>query len=233
MSLGAGATISAGAPGPVVHELSHRPGRGATSGPCGIDHSHVAAIRTAANDRSPPARYLLAWLVAAGATATDAVTAAGAGARASGAAPPGGLRYDALERRCRRLPAEGPTAGVVRDACDRPLREVYVRLRGDGEDKYDIPAKPSPVRTSGVRGGTPGRPRRGPQRAAHRPAGAARAAASGRRSHSTCRSPFPSATPASAARGPLRFPRVRAFLCVRDFARAAGPVPRGERRACT
>ncbi|MDG9722909.1 MULTISPECIES: M1 family metallopeptidase [unclassified Streptomyces] len=44
------------------------------------------------------------------------------------------------------------------NASDRPLREVYLRLWGNGEDECGTPGAPSPVTVSHVRGGTPDRP---------------------------------------------------------------------------
>ncbi|MCW8382225.1 M1 family metallopeptidase [Streptomyces justiciae] len=41
-----------------------------------------------------------------------------------------------------------------RNASDRPLREVYVRLWGNGDDKCGTPGMPSPVKLSHIHGGT-------------------------------------------------------------------------------
>ncbi|MDT7843351.1 M1 family metallopeptidase [Streptomyces justiciae] len=41
-----------------------------------------------------------------------------------------------------------------RNASDRPLREVYVRLWGNGDDKCGMPGEPSPVKMSHIHGGT-------------------------------------------------------------------------------
>ena len=41
-----------------------------------------------------------------------------------------------------------------RNASDQPLREVYVRLWGNGDDKCGTPGKPSPVKMSHIHGGT-------------------------------------------------------------------------------
>ncbi|MFK4110878.1 M1 family metallopeptidase [Streptomyces sp. NPDC002176] len=45
-----------------------------------------------------------------------------------------------------------------RNASGQPLREVYLRLWGNGEDKCGTPGTPSPVVVSHVRGGTPDGP---------------------------------------------------------------------------
>jgi hypothetical protein len=102
---------------------------------------------------------LLASLVTAGSTAARADTAPDTRAKTSAAAAtPDRLRYDVTLR--------GDTDGShwtgrqrvsFRNASDRPLRKVYVRLWGNGDDGCGTPGKASPVRVSKVRGGTPGR----------------------------------------------------------------------------
>ncbi|MDX3751809.1 M1 family metallopeptidase [Streptomyces sp. AK08-02] len=99
---------------------------------------------------------LLTLLVTAASTLAGAVTA---GAVAPGAAAtPDRPRYDVSLR--------GDTDGShwtgrqrvsFRNASDRPLREVYVRLWGNGDDGCGAAGRPSPVRVSKVRGGTPDR----------------------------------------------------------------------------
>ncbi|MFJ6569218.1 M1 family metallopeptidase [Streptomyces sp. NPDC091292] len=100
---------------------------------------------------------LLVWLVAAGTTAPAAFATPPAGEDVPGTATPDGLRYDV------RLRADadgshwtGRQRVSFRNASDQPLREVYVRLWGNGEDKCGTPGAPSPVKVSGVRGGTAG-----------------------------------------------------------------------------
>lgn len=105
-----------------------------------------------------PLVVLLALLVTAGSTVAGAVAAPDSGAGASAeAATPDRLRYDVALR--------GDTDGdhwtgrqrvSFRNASDRPLREVYVRLWGNGEDGCGTPTAPSPVTVSEIRGGTPG-----------------------------------------------------------------------------
>ncbi|QQM38824.1 M1 family metallopeptidase [Streptomyces liliifuscus] len=121
--------------------------------------------------QSKPFRRLLvglvALLVATGATVADAVTAPKAEASGSeanrsqvnrsGAATPDRLRYDVtLRGDADGSHWTGRQRVTFRNASDRPLREVYVRLWGNGEDKCGTPGKPSPVRLSELRGGTPG-----------------------------------------------------------------------------
>ncbi|MFC8660960.1 M1 family metallopeptidase [Streptomyces sp. NPDC057199] len=110
---------------------------------------------------------VVALLVATGATVADAVTAPKAEASGSeanrsqvnrsGAATPDRLRYDVtLRGDADGSHWTGRQRVTFRNASDRPLREVYVRLWGNGEDKCGTPGKPSPVRLSKLRGGTPG-----------------------------------------------------------------------------
>ncbi|MEH0417912.1 M1 family metallopeptidase [Streptomyces sp. B21-083] len=98
---------------------------------------------------------MLALLVTAASTVTGAVTAGAVTAGA--AATPDRLRYDVNMR--------GDSDGShwtgrqqvsFRNASERPLREVYVRLWGNGDDGCGTPGRPSPVRVSMVRGGAPG-----------------------------------------------------------------------------
>lgn len=102
---------------------------------------------------------LLALLVAAGSTVAEAVPAPGKPAgTATEAATPDGRRYDVTLR----ADADGSRwtgqqRVSFRNASARPLREVYVRLWGNGDDGCGTPGKPSPITVSKVRGGTPGR----------------------------------------------------------------------------
>ncbi|WP_329269856.1 M1 family metallopeptidase [Streptomyces sp. NBC_01451] len=105
---------------------------------------------------------LLALLVTAGSTVVaEAGTAPGARAgtaSATGAATPDRLSYDVtLRGDADGSHWTGRQRVSFRNASDRPLREVYVRLWGNGDDGCGTPGKPSPVRVSKVRGGTPGR----------------------------------------------------------------------------
>ncbi|MFJ9742986.1 M1 family metallopeptidase [Streptomyces sp. NPDC101166] len=104
---------------------------------------------------------LLASLVAVAATVTGAaaapVAAPEVAANAAGAATPDLLRYDVTLR----ADADGSRwtgheRVSFRNASGRPLREVYVRLWGNGEDGCGTAGAPSSVTVSGVRGGTPG-----------------------------------------------------------------------------
>ncbi|WP_328655851.1 M1 family metallopeptidase [Streptomyces sp. NBC_00334] len=108
---------------------------------------------------------LAVLLVAAGAGVSDAEASpeAGAGAGAYGAAAtPDGARYDvALRSDADGGHWRGRQRVSFRNASDRPLREVYLRLWGNGEDTCGEPGAPgasSPVVVSNVRGGTPDRP---------------------------------------------------------------------------
>ncbi|MFF2847445.1 M1 family metallopeptidase [Streptomyces sp. NPDC058001] len=100
---------------------------------------------------------LLVWLVAAGATVSDAVTAPMPNTELPDRATPDGLRYDV------RLRADtdgsrwtGRQTVSLRNTADQPLREVYVRLWGNGEDKCGTPYAPPRVEVAGVSGGTAG-----------------------------------------------------------------------------
>ncbi|WP_217145679.1 M1 family metallopeptidase [Streptomyces sp. AC627_RSS907] len=100
---------------------------------------------------------LVLLLVAVTAGVSDAGAAAGAPEEPKAAATPDRARYDVALR----SDADGGRwAGrqrvSFRNASDRPLREVYLRLWGNGEDKCGTPAASSPVTVSHVRGGTPG-----------------------------------------------------------------------------
>ncbi|MFG2132970.1 M1 family metallopeptidase [Streptomyces sp. NPDC048751] len=100
---------------------------------------------------------LLAPLVASGAIVADAVASPPVRASAK-AATPDGLRYDVTLR----SDADGSRwtgrqRVTFRNASDRPLREVYVRLWGNGDDGCGAPGSPSPVTVTHVRGGTAGR----------------------------------------------------------------------------
>jgi hypothetical protein len=106
---------------------------------------------------------LLALLATAGSTVAEAGTpsgpAPGAAVRAAEPATPDRPSYDVKLR----ADADGSHwAGrqtvSFRNASSRPLREVYIRLWGNGEDGCGTSGRPSPVRVSHVRGGTPGRP---------------------------------------------------------------------------
>ncbi|MDX3450907.1 M1 family metallopeptidase [Streptomyces sp. ME02-8801-2C] len=102
---------------------------------------------------------LLALLAAAGATVAEAGTATGVKARpAAGAATPDRPHYDVkLRGDADGSHWTGRQRVSFRNASSRPLREVYVRLWGNGEDGCGAAGKPSPVRVSKVRGGAPGR----------------------------------------------------------------------------
>ncbi|SDP78688.1 Peptidase family M1 [Streptomyces sp. cf386] len=101
----------------------------------------------------------LALLVAAGATGAEAVTAPAPTQAPEAEAPtPDRLRYDvSLRGDSDGSHWTGRQRVSFRNASDQPLREVYVRLWGNGDDKCGTPGKPSPVKVSQVRGGTAGR----------------------------------------------------------------------------
>ncbi|WP_405962629.1 M1 family metallopeptidase [Streptomyces sp. NBC_00723] len=97
------------------------------------------------------------------------LTAAGAGVREAGAtagpevsraaATPDRARYDvALRSDADGSHWTGRQRVSFRNASDRPLREVYLRLWGNGEDTCGTPGAPAPVVVSRVAGGTPGLP---------------------------------------------------------------------------
>ncbi|MFI2410620.1 M1 family metallopeptidase [Streptomyces sp. NPDC018947] len=101
---------------------------------------------------------LLVLLAAAGTPVGDAGAAVAPGASGA-AATPDRARYDVTLR----SDADGGhwtghQRVSFRNASDRPLREVYLRLWGNGEDGCGTPDAPSPVVVSRVRGGTPDRP---------------------------------------------------------------------------
>lgn len=110
---------------------------------------------------------LIALLATAGSTVaeavpepgTRAVTATGtATGTTTGAATPDRLRYDVnLRADADGSRWTGRQRVSFRNASARPLREVYIRLWGNGDDRCGTPGKPSPIRVSKVRGGTPGR----------------------------------------------------------------------------
>ncbi|MFI1486858.1 M1 family metallopeptidase [Streptomyces sp. NPDC020747] len=102
---------------------------------------------------------LVTLLVTTGTTDADAdaVTAPEAGVSRSEAATPDRLRYDvALRGNADGSRWTGHQRVTFRNASERPLHEVYVRLWGNGDDKCGTPDEPSPVRLSKVRGGTAG-----------------------------------------------------------------------------
>ncbi|MGW0653962.1 hypothetical protein ACWD4T_35170, partial [Streptomyces umbrinus] len=96
-------------------------------------------------------------LAATGATAADAVTAPKANSSKSKSATPDRLRYDVtLRGNADGSHWTGHQRVTFRNASDRPLHEVYVRLWGNGDDKCGTPGKPSPIRLTKVSGGTAG-----------------------------------------------------------------------------
>ncbi|MFE6177161.1 M1 family metallopeptidase [Streptomyces sp. NPDC056464] len=96
---------------------------------------------------------LLALLVAQGGTGADAVTKAAD----SAAATPDRPHYDVtLRGNADGSRWTGRERVSFRNASDRPLREVYVRLWGNGVDKCGTAGTPPPVKVSHVRGGTAG-----------------------------------------------------------------------------
>ncbi|MFE5891009.1 hypothetical protein ACFQ6E_18975 [Streptomyces sp. NPDC056462] len=89
---------------------------------------------------------LLAVLAAQGATGADAVTASGAEATATTtpAGTPDRLRYDvSLRGNADGSRWRGRQRVSLRNSSDRPLREVYVRLWGNGVDECGAPGAPS------------------------------------------------------------------------------------------
>ncbi|MFJ8148868.1 M1 family metallopeptidase [Streptomyces sp. NPDC096048] len=97
---------------------------------------------------------LVVW-VAVGTNDAGAVTGGPKVSRA--AATPDRARYDVTLR----ADADGShwtgrQRVSFRNASDRPLREVYLRLWGNGEDQCGTPDARSPVTVSHVEGGTPG-----------------------------------------------------------------------------
>ncbi|GHJ37033.1 metallopeptidase [Streptomyces sp. TS71-3] len=116
---------------------------------------------------------LLVWLMAQGAAVSGTFAAPPvAGRGAAGTATPGtatpatatpdgatpdGARYDvSLRADTDGSHWTGRQSVSLRNASDQPLREVYLRLWGNGEDRCGTPDAPSPVKVSGVRGGTAG-----------------------------------------------------------------------------
>ncbi|MGA5452761.1 M1 family metallopeptidase [Streptomyces umbrinus] len=100
---------------------------------------------------------LVALLAATGATAADAVTAPKANSSKSKSATPDRLRYDVtLRGNADGSHWTGHQRVTFRNASDRPLHKVYVRLWGNGDDKCGTPGKPSPIRLTKVSGGTAG-----------------------------------------------------------------------------
>ncbi|MFF6998288.1 M1 family metallopeptidase [Streptomyces sp. NPDC008313] len=123
-----------------------------------------SALRSPLSTRRPFVALLLLLvpLLAIGTAVGDAGAAAGPrlseATTSEAAATPDRARYDVSLR------SDGDGGRWTgrqrvsfRNASDRPLREVYLRLWGNGEDKCGTPAAPSPVTVSHVRGGVPGR----------------------------------------------------------------------------
>ncbi|MFF8315905.1 M1 family metallopeptidase [Streptomyces bobili] len=101
---------------------------------------------------------LLVLLMAVAAQVSDAGAVAGQ-QEAGAAATPDRARYDvALRSDADGSHWSGRQRVSFRNASDRPLREVYLRLWGNGADGCGTPAAPAAVRVSHVRGGTPERP---------------------------------------------------------------------------
>ncbi|WP_217179108.1 M1 family metallopeptidase [Streptomyces sp. AC495_CC817] len=99
---------------------------------------------------------LLVQLFVVGPGARDAGAAAGSGA--SAAATPDRARYDvSLRSDSDGSHWKGRQRVSFRNAARQPLREVYLRLWGNGEDQCGTPGTPPPVTVSNVVGGTPGR----------------------------------------------------------------------------
>ncbi|MGW7127515.1 M1 family metallopeptidase [Streptomyces bobili] len=101
---------------------------------------------------------LLVLLMAVAAQVSDAGAVSGP-REAGAAATPDRARYDvALRSDADGSHWSGRQRVSFRNASDRPLREVYLRLWGNGADGCGTPAAPASVRVSHVRGGTPHRP---------------------------------------------------------------------------
>lgn len=97
-------------------------------------------------------------LVTVGVGAGEADAAAASGVPGT-AATPDRARYDVgLRSDADGGHWTGRQRVSFRNASDRPLREVYLRLWGNGEDGCGTPRAPSPVVVSHLTGGTPGRP---------------------------------------------------------------------------
>ncbi|MGW8631771.1 M1 family metallopeptidase [Streptomyces sp. NPDC055793] len=95
---------------------------------------------------------VLSALVGGGGTSAGAADRAGASA---GTATPDRARYDvALLSDADGGHWTGRQRVSFRNASERPLREVYLRLWGNGEDGCGRAGAPSPVRVSDVRGGS-------------------------------------------------------------------------------
>ncbi|MFJ8541533.1 M1 family metallopeptidase [Streptomyces sp. NPDC093586] len=100
-----------------------------------------------------PLVALLALLVGAVACAVGAGPADAA--KSARAATPDHPRYDVtLRADADGTHWKGRQQVSFRNASDQPLREVYLRLWGNGEDACGTPGSPSPVTVSRVRGGT-------------------------------------------------------------------------------
>ncbi|MDR3082014.1 MAG: M1 family metallopeptidase, partial [Streptomyces sp.] len=100
---------------------------------------------------------LLALLVTAGAgvDVADAAPEPTVAAKSAVAATPDHPRYDVtLRADADGTHWKGRQRVSFRNASDRPLREVYLRLWGNGRDACGTPGNPSPVTVSRVRGGT-------------------------------------------------------------------------------
>ncbi|MZE69596.1 M1 family metallopeptidase [Streptomyces sp. SID5789] len=106
--------------------------------------------------RSPFLVLLLLLAVVATALAS-AGAAGGAGLLSGAAATPDRARYDvALRSDADGGHWSGRQRVSFRNASGRPLREVYLRLWGNGEDGCGTAGAPSPVTVSHVRGGSAG-----------------------------------------------------------------------------
>ncbi|MCF1592702.1 M1 family metallopeptidase [Streptomyces muensis] len=101
---------------------------------------------------------LLAVLLAQSAGGPEALSASTAQAAPGPAATPDRPRYDVtLRGDADGSRWTGRQRVSFRNASDRPLREVFVRLWGNGTDGCGTPGTPSPVKVSEVTGGTAGR----------------------------------------------------------------------------
>ncbi|MFE7212680.1 M1 family metallopeptidase [Streptomyces sp. NPDC057611] len=101
---------------------------------------------------------LLALLVGGGSGVADAAPERAAAAKNVQVATPDHLRYDVtLRADADGAHWKGRQRVSFRNASDRPLREVYLRLWGNGVDACGTSGSPSPVTVSRVRGGTAGR----------------------------------------------------------------------------
>ncbi|MFD4786096.1 M1 family metallopeptidase [Streptomyces sp. NPDC058459] len=104
--------------------------------------------------------FLVLTMLLAVVSTGEAHAEAAAGPRApSVTATPGHARYEVrLRSDADGSHWTGRQRVSFRNTSDQPLREVYLRLWGNGEDKCGAPGAPSPVVVSDVRGGTPARP---------------------------------------------------------------------------